>query len=143
MLKFTKIFVFLSSSVFLFGCVNTTESIERKSYFPWENETGYSQVVKHGNTLYVSGITSEKTTFDGQIDDIYTNIKRMLADYNIGMDAIVKEVVFTTDIEGLRTAIPTRKAHFNGKYPSSSWVEVKRLWSKSHLLEVEIVAALP
>lgn len=67
----------------------------------------------------------------------------MLADYNIGMDAIVKEVVFTTDIEGLRTAIPTRKAHFNGKYPSSSWVEVKRLWSKSHLLEVEIVAALP
>jgi 2-iminobutanoate/2-iminopropanoate deaminase len=135
--------VLLSSPAFLFGCVNTTESIERKSYFPWENETGYSQVVKHGNTLYVSGITSEKTTFDGQIDDIYTNIKRMLADYNVGMDAIVKEVIFTTDIERLKAAIPTRKAHFSSKYPSSSWVEVKRLWNKSHLLEVEIVAALP
>ncbi|GAA6186864.1 MULTISPECIES: Rid family hydrolase [Alteromonadaceae] len=143
MLNLARIIVCLSSSLFLLGCVNTNKSIERKSYFPWENETGYSQVVKHGNTLYVSGITSEKTTFDGQIDDIYTNIKKMLADYGVGMDAIVKEVIFTTDIEGLRAAIATRKAHFNGKYPSSTWVEVKGLWSKSHLLEVEIVAALP
>lgn len=143
MQNLVRIIVFISSSVFLFGCVNSTESIERKNYFSWENETGYSQVVKHGNTLYISGITSEQSTFDAQIDDIYSNIKKMLADYDVEMDAIVKEVIFTTDIDGLRASIPTRKAHFNGKYPSSSWVEVKRLWSKSHLLEVEIVAALP
>lgn len=130
-------------AVFLFGCVSTSQPIERKSYFPWESDTGYSQVVKSNNTLYISGITSEKATFENQIDDIYTNIKKILADYNVGTNAIVKEVIFTTDIEGLKKAIPTRKAHFNGIYPSSSWVEVKRLWSKSHLLEVEIVAVLP
>ncbi|HEA16010.1 MAG TPA: RidA family protein [Pseudoalteromonas prydzensis] len=91
----------------------------------------------------MSGITSEETTFEKQIDDIYSTIKKILADYNVGTDAIVKEVIFTTDIEKLKAFIPTRKAHFSDKYPSSSWVEVKRLWSKSHLLEVEVVVVLP
>lgn len=143
MLKIIKIVVFLSYSLVVSGCANTTASIERKSYFPWENDVGYSQVVKHGNILYISGIPSEKATFDEQVDDIYTQIKKILADYDVGTEAIVKEVIFTTDIEGLKKAIPARKAHFNGQYPAASWVEVKRLWSKSNLLEVEVVVALP
>ena len=143
MLNLIKILVLVICGAFLIGCASTASFIERKHYFPWENDTGYSQVVRHNNTLYISGITSEKTTIDDQIDDIFSNIKKMLADYNVGMDSIVKEVIFTTDMAGLRAAIPTRKAHFNGKYPSSSWVEVKRLWSPSHLLEVEVVVALP
>jgi len=143
LLNFIKILIPLFCSVFLFGCATTNQPIERKNYFPWENDTGYTQVVKSNNTLYISGITSEKETFENQIDDIYTIIKKILADYDVGTNSIVKEVIFTTDIEGLKSAIPTRKAHFNGKYPSSSWVEVKRLWSKAHLLEVEIVVVLP
>jgi 2-iminobutanoate/2-iminopropanoate deaminase len=143
LLNFIKILIPLFCSVFLFGCATTNHPIERKNYFPWENDTGYTQVVKSNNTLYISGITSEKETFENQIDDIYTIIKKILADYDVGTNSIVKEVIFTTDIEGLKSAIPTRKAHFNGKYPSSSWVEVKRLWSKAHLLEVEIVVVLP
>ena len=106
-------------------------------------DIGYSQVVKANNTLYISGITSEKSTFENQVDDIYSTIKKILADYDVGTSAIVKEVIFTTDIESLKAAIPTRKAHFDGKYPSSSWVEVKRLWNKSHLLEIELVVVLP
>ncbi|MFT6507105.1 MAG: 2-iminobutanoate/2-iminopropanoate deaminase [Colwellia polaris] len=84
------------------------QAIERKNYFPWENDTGYSQVVKSDKTLYISGITSEKETFVEQVDDIYTIIKKILADYDVGTDAIVKEVIFTTDIEALKLAIPTR-----------------------------------
>lgn len=138
-----KISGFLISVMLLHGCASTQESIERKNYFPWEDDTGYAQIVKHGNTLYLSGITSEKKRFDDQIDDIYGLIKNMLADHGVGMEAIVKEVIYTTDIEGLKAAIATRKAHFNGQYPASSWVEVKRLWSPTHLLEVEVVVALP
>lgn len=143
MLNFIKKSLPLFCALFLFGCTTGNQVIERKNYFPWENDTGYSQVVKSNKTLYISGITSEKETFVEQVDDIYTIIKKILADYDVGTDAIVKEVIFTTDIEALKLAIPTRKAHFNGKYPSSSWVEVKRLWSKSHLLEVEVVVVLP
>ena len=143
MLHFIKKSLLLSCSLFLFGCATTNQAIERKNYHTWENDIGYSQVVKTHNTLYISGITSEETTFENQIDDIYNTIKKILADYDVGTNAIVKEVIFTTDIEKLKAAIPTRKAHFNDKYPSSSWIEVKRLWSKSHLLEVEVVVVLP
>ena len=31
------------------------DKIERKMYNPWEAEIGYSQVVKAGNTVYISG----------------------------------------------------------------------------------------
>ncbi|GIU05310.1 enamine deaminase RidA [Shewanella sp. c952] len=143
MINLVKKSLLISCSILLCGCITTNQSIERKNYFPWENETGYTQVVKNNNTLYISGITSEKVSFENQVDDIYTNIKKILSDYNVGTDAIVKEVIFTTDIEKLKSSIPIRKAHFDGKYPSASWVEVKRLWSESHFLEVEIVVVLP
>lgn len=143
MLSSFKILIFLLILFFVSGCASTTASVERKNYFSWENDVGYSQVVKHGDVLYISGVTSEKSNFNEQINDIYTQIKKILADYDVGTEAIIKEVIFTTDIEGLKTAIPVRKAHFNGKYPAASWVEVKRLWSKSNLLEVEVIVALP
>ncbi|WP_286261897.1 RidA family protein [Thalassotalea atypica] len=136
-------FLLLSCGIFLFGCTTTDQVIERKSYHSWENDIGYSQVVKANNTLYISGITSEESTFENQLDDIYNTIKKILTDYNVGTNAIVKEVIFTTDIEKLKASNTTRKAHFSDRYPASSWVEVKRLWSKSHLLEIEVVVALP
>ena len=143
LLNFLKKPLLLSCGIFLFGCATTDQVIERKNYHSWESDIGYSQVVKANNTLYISGITSEESTFEKQIDDIYTTIKKILADYNVGTNAIVKEVIFTTDIEKLKASIAIRKTHFSEKYPSSSWVEVKRLWSKSHLLEVEVVVMLP
>jgi 2-iminobutanoate/2-iminopropanoate deaminase len=143
LLNLVKKSLLLSCGIFLFGCASTDLVIERKNYHSWESDIGYSQVVRANNTLYISGITSEEATFENQLDDIYNTIKKILADYNVGTSAIVKEVIFTTDIEKLKASIPSRKAHFSGKYPSSSWVEVKRLWSKSHLLEVEVVVVLP
>lgn len=143
MLNFVKRSLLLSCVALFFGCSSTNQAFERKNYHSWESDIGYSQVVRVNNTLYVSGITSEETTFERQMDDIYTTIKKILADYNVGTSAIVKEVIFTTDIERLKVAIPIRKAPFDNHYPSSSWVEVKRLWSKSHLLEVEVIVVLP
>jgi len=143
LLNSVKKSLLLSCGLFLLGCSTTDQEIERKNYHSWESEIGYSQVVKANNTLYISGITSDKVTFEEQIDDIYSTIQKILADYNVGTNAIVKEVIFTTDIEKLKATIPFRKAYFSDKFPASSWVEVKRLWSKSHLLEIEVVVVLP
>jgi 2-iminobutanoate/2-iminopropanoate deaminase len=127
----------------LLGCTSTSQHVERKNYNTWENDVGYTQVVKVNNVLYLSGITSAEATFDRQIDAIYTTIKKILNDYNVDTNAIVKEVIFTTDIEALKAHIPIRKAHFSKGYPASSWIEVKRLWNPSNLLEVEVVVVLP
>lgn len=134
----------LSYVVFLFGCSTSTQNIERKNYNNLEDEVGYFQVVKVNNILYISGIISDKNTFENQVDDIYNTLKKILRDYNVGTNEIVKEVIFTTDMKKLKSTISIRRAHFNSKkYPASSWVQVERLWSPSHFIEVEVVVILP
>ena len=142
-LKLLNIALILSFGLCLFGCASSDQVIKRKYYQPWEKEIGYSQVVQVNNTLYISGITSQKPTIEGQINEIYGTIKNILADYNAGTDDIVKEVIFASELEQLQAAIPIRKAHFSNHYPASSWVEVKSLWNKICLLEVEVIVELP
>ena len=123
---------------------STAETIERKNYYSWENDYGYSQVVRAGNTLYISGIASDKATFPEQMKEIYKYINQILKDYGVDSDAIVKQVIYTTDIENMKAHTELRKTFFNkNKYPSSSIIQVSRLYEKGHFLEVEIVAVIP
>lgn len=128
----------------LVSSCSTSPSVERKNYYSWENDYGYSQVVKAGNTIYISGIASDKSTFPEQIEEIYKFINQILKDYGVDSDAIVKQVIYTTDIEAMKAHTELRKTFFNkDKYPSSSIVQVSRLYEKGHFLEVEIVAVIP
>jgi len=141
MIKKLKI-IMVVAVVFLSGCVQN-QKIERKNYYSWENDYGYSQVVKTGNTLYVSGIASNKVTLDGQIEEIYTFIQRILKDYSVDTSAIVKQVIYTTDIEALKSKTALRKSYFKiNEYPSSTIVQIERLYEEKHILEVEIVAII-
>lgn len=138
-----KIAPLLMCTIFI-TCCTQTENIERKNYYSWETDYGYSQVVRTGNTIYVSGIASNKPTMSEQMREIYIYIQRILNDYGVDSDAIVKQVIYTTDIETLKAETSLRKTFFNkNKYPSSSIVQIERLYDKEHLLEVEIVAVLP
>tara|TARA_R110000737_G_scaffold89824_3_gene122292 strand:+ start:2040 stop:2477 length:438 start_codon:yes stop_codon:yes gene_type:complete len=133
----------LAIALFVSSC-STTPSIERKHYYAWENDYGYSQVVRAGNTIYISGIASDKPSFPEQIEEIYEYLNKILKDYGVDSDAIVKQVIYTTDIEGMKVHTELRKKFFNkDKYPSSSIVQVSRLYEKGHFLEVEVVAVIP
>lgn len=133
--------IFLAAQTLLMTACATLAPIDRKHYGDWEKDIGYAQVVKVGNTLYISGLTSEKTTFDEQLDDIYQNITKILADYQLTTAAIVKETIYTQDMEALKAAISKRKAHYpNSAYPSATWVEVNRLFNTHHQLEIEVMA---
>jgi len=117
---------------------------DRKHVFPWEKQVGYSQVVQVDNTLYFSGITSSKKTLKGQMVDIYQNIEKILAGYQLNMDHIVKEVIYTTDIEKLKAETAARKAFFsNDRYPASSWVQVERLFNPNEMIEIEVIVQKP
>jgi len=137
-----KIILNIVGALLLSAC-STLPTIERKNYYAWENDYGYSQVVKVGNTLYISGIASDKPSFTEQIEEIYQYAHKILQDYGVDSDAIVKQVIYTTDIEAMKTHTELRKTFFNHhKYPSASIVQVSRLYEKGHFLEVEIVAVL-
>ncbi len=138
-----KLTLILAISI-LASVSSTAQNVERKNYYSWENDYGYSQVVKAGNTIYISGIASDKPTFPEQMKEIYKYINKILEDYGVDSDAIVKQVIYTTDIEKMKDHTELRKTFFNkDKYPSSSIVQVNRLYEKGHFLEVEIVAVLP
>jgi 2-iminobutanoate/2-iminopropanoate deaminase len=117
------------------------EKIERKMYNPWEAEIGYSQVVKAGNTLYISGIASDKPTLQEQVEEIYILIRNTLKDNGLGMNSIVKQVIYTTDIEAYKKLGAAGKKHFaENEYPSSTLVQVQRLYGQNHKVEIEVVA---
>ncbi len=119
------------------------QRIERQYYGEWEAEFGYTQVVKVGNTLYVSGITGQGDTMEEQINSVYTYLKKILNDYGVTSDNIVKESIFTTDMRALADAQGTRLEYYNkDKYPSSTWVQVEGLYLPSILLEVETTVVI-
>ena len=117
------------------------DKIERKMYNPWEAEIGYSQVVKAGNTVYISGIASDKPTLEEQVEEVYLLIQNALKDNGLDMSSIVKQVIYTTDIEAYKKLGSASKKYFNeNEYPSSTLVQVERLYSSSHMVEIEVVA---
>jgi len=139
-LRFKTTMIFIA--IFLSSCAQN-QKIERKNYYSWENEYGYSQVVRAGDTLYISGIASNKSTLDKQIKEIYTYIQRILRDYGVDTSAIVKQVTYTTDIEALKSKTALRKSYFKiNEYPSSTIVQIERLYEPNHILEVEVVAII-
>ncbi|HNG59477.1 MAG TPA: RidA family protein [Cellvibrionaceae bacterium] len=139
--------VFLSALALLIcACapLQPKESIERKHYESGEADIGYSQVLRVGKVLYISGVVSTAPTLQQQLDEEYTFIRKILGDYGASTDAIVKETIYTLDMAALKQAIPARKKYFpNNLYPSASWVQVKALYDPAILLEIEVEAHLP
>jgi 2-iminobutanoate/2-iminopropanoate deaminase len=117
--------------------------IEREYVNPWEKEIGYAQVVRHGDTLYLSGITANGASVAEQMTAIYGQIGKILKSRGLDSTAILSETVYTRDIEAVKAAIPIRKSFYKeGLYPASTWVQVERLFNPDLLIEIEVTVAL-
>jgi len=117
--------------------------IQREYHNPWEKEIGYAQVVRHGDVLYLSGITGEGATVAAQMTAIYGEIEKILKSHNLSSSAIITETIYTRDIDAVKAAIPLRKAFYaNGLYPAATWVQVDRLFNPEQLIEIEVTVAL-
>ena len=131
----------------LFALLVSTVSAQelRKEKFnrgPWENEIGYAQAVRVGNTLYISGSTGSGTMPDA-IRSAFTAIKETLAAYHLDFRHVVKETAYTTDIEALKAANEVRKTYYGSDFPAATWVQVDRLFTPETVLEVEVIAVFP
>ena len=126
--------------------VSTVSAQElRKEKFnrgPWENEIGYAQAVRVGNTLYISGSTGSGNMPDA-IRSAFTAIKETLAAYRLDFRHVVKETAYTTDIEALKAAKEVRKTYYGSDFPAATWIQIDRLYSPETVLEVEVVAVFP
>ena len=107
-----------------------------------DEEAGYAQAIKVGNTIYVSGTVSITIDSVG-ITRLYKTIERTLAHYGAGMKHVVKENLYTTDIEAMKANNQYRLTFYRNDYPAATWVQISRLYMPEAKLEVEVTAVLP
>jgi len=112
----------------------------------WERDIGYAQAVQAGPYLFVSG-----TVGRGALDDpegwvsalkaAYERIGATLDAHGIGFDEVVKETIYTRDIERLKDAAAVRFDYYSkDSLPASTWVQIDRLFEADYLVEIEVTA---
>lgn len=116
--------------------------IKRDYNHPWEKDIGYAGAVRHGDTLYISGVVEQGATVAEQMAGAYAEIDTILKAHGLDSQDVVKETIYTRDIEAVKAAIPLRKQFYTGDvYPAATWVQIDRLFDESHLIEIEVQAA--
>jgi len=120
----------------------------QKSKWHWDREikqdtsAGYVQVVKVDNVLYISGAVARQVDEQG-IRSVYTALERSLKSFGATFQNVVKENLYTTDIEAMKANNHVRKAFYKGDFPAATWVQISRLFMADAKLEVELIAHLP
>jgi len=114
-----------------------------------EKALGYSQIVKAGGFLFLSGVTALQADMSvaypgdlaGQLRHSYEVAAALLAEHGLAMDQIVDEVVFTRDMDTLLQHVDVRKSFYPGeKYPAATAVEVTKFAVPDLLIEIKLVA---
>jgi 2-iminobutanoate/2-iminopropanoate deaminase len=119
---------------------------------PWEKEYGYSQAVKVGDTIYISGQVSHddegkivgQGDMEAQMRQAYANIQEMLEKYGATMDNVIDEVLFVTDMNtAFAAAVKCRQEVFSGQpVVASTIVQIQRLAFPDLMIEIKCVAKL-
>lgn len=107
-----------------------------------DTSAGYAQVVKVDNVLYISGAVTSNLTPEG-ITQVYNALERSLKSFGADFRNVVKENLYTTDIETMKKYNDARKVFYKGDFPAATWVQISRLFMETAKLEVELIAHLP
>jgi len=109
----------------------------------------YSQAVKTGDTLYISGqipIDPQTGEFAGQdiktqTEQVLKNIKAILNEAGADMSSVVKTTVLLKDMADFAVMNEVYATFFTGIYPARATYQVVAL-PKNALIEIESIAVL-
>ncbi len=130
---------------------------------PWEDQYGYAQAVRVGDTIYVSGQLShdddgnivaaapldeagkirDHSNLEAQMRQTYKNAKKILGEFGATLDDVVEEVLYVTDMDrAFAAAGPVRKEAYGSKRPAvaSTILVTPRLALPTQLIEIKFVA---
>lgn len=106
----------------------------------------YSQALDVGNTVFVSGQIPVDPATGKMADDVaaqavqaLTNLKNVLAAAGLGMEQVVKTVVFLSDLGDFATVNGIYESFFKAPYPARSCVQVAAI-PKGAKIEIECIA---
>jgi 2-iminobutanoate/2-iminopropanoate deaminase len=115
----------------------TTKKIKIHMNKEMEDEIGYTQAIKVGDKIYVSG-TVGWGTWDKTLEIAYEELKNTLKACNANFADVVKENIYTMSLDSLKKYSPIRSKYYGNDYPTGSWIEVKRLYNPDILVEIEL-----
>jgi enamine deaminase RidA (YjgF/YER057c/UK114 family) len=123
------------------------ENTIQKEKYNWGNGTqdttaGYAQAIKVDNVIYISGTVARDVNPEG-IKRVYDALERTLKNYGATFQNVVKENLYTTDIEAMKKYNDVRKAYYKNDFPAATWVQIPRLFMADARLEIELIAYLP
>lgn len=107
-----------------------------------DNDIGYSELVRAGDYVYIAGHVGWNDMPEA-VKIAYDSIGKLLADNGLSYAQVVKENVFTDNIDAFMAARNVRNAYYNGVYPAATWVQISRLGNPGFHLEVELVVYDP
>lgn len=107
----------------------------------------YSQAILVNNTLYASGqLGIDPATGDfvaggvsEQTEQVFRNIKAILAEAGLSMSDVVKTTCFLADMGDFAAMNEVYARQFEGTFPARSAVAVRTL-PKNGLVEIEVLA---
>jgi 2-iminobutanoate/2-iminopropanoate deaminase len=122
----------------------TKEKFYNGRFNQQDTSIGYTEAVLADNVLYISGWL-DKGTIPEQLQGIYTALGKILKAYGATYQNVVKETLFTTDMEAVKSNNAVRKVFYQGDYPAATWVQISRLYDgrPDAQIEVELIAHLP
>jgi enamine deaminase RidA (YjgF/YER057c/UK114 family) len=117
---------------------------------PWEAIVGYSRAVRVGDHVFVSGTTAsdEAGAVHGvgdpyaQTTYIIRKIEKALADAGATLGDVVRVRMFVTDISQWEAVGRAHGEFFSAIRPVTTMVEVSKLISPEHLVEIEVDALI-
>ena len=139
---------FVLTLVLVATLANAQSSTIKKDKWHWndplrqDTTAGYVQVVKVDNVLYISGAVALEVTPAG-ITQVYRALEKSLNSFGATFQNVVKENLYTTDMEAMQKHNAARKAFYKGDFPAATWTQISRLYMPEAKLEVELVAHLP
>lgn len=107
-----------------------------------EDDYGYREAVRVGNTLYISGNVGKGAMPDA-IRTAYGHLGKILAHYGLGFQHVVKETIYTTQLDALKENRAVRREFYGKEFPAATWVQISRLFEPEYVIEVELIAVFP
>lgn len=107
-----------------------------------------AQGYRVGDLLFISGQAGygddgkivAPGDFDSQAALAFSNLERALRAGGSSLRNVVKVTIFLTDMSYFDRIVRLRERHFTPPYPADTIVEVRSLYSKDAMIEIEAIA---
>jgi enamine deaminase RidA (YjgF/YER057c/UK114 family) len=118
---------------------------------PWEEAYGFSQAIRSGSRLYISGQLSHdmdanfvgEGDFELQVRTTFANIDRVLEAHGAHKDQIIETMVYVKNLrEHFEDIARLHREYFGNHWPTSTLLGVVELALPPQLVEISAVAIL-